>query len=137
MVVIILIATMIAIPVFRGTMKSAQMTDASRTAIRMARYARSMAILRQADCKLQFTDMHITLTCDDPDEPGAKRNLPEAIVIDAFETQAEGITSEKERFVYFYPSGMNDGFELTLMDAKQNKKTLICHPISGKVTIDE
>jgi len=131
-VVIILIATAIATPVFRGTFKSTQMIDATRSTVRMARFARSLSILKQADCTLKFEDNKMVLSCADENEPDTVRRFPADIKISDFESP-----SADERVVHYYSNGMNDGFELTLSDDKDRRRTIECHPISGKVTVDE
>lgn len=136
-VVIILIATAIATPVFRGTFQSTQMTDAVRSTVRMARFARSMAILKQSDCTLTFEESQMVLTCADPTEPKTVRRFPGDIKISQFENQSEQTSSDDARTVHYYSNGMNDGFELTLSDDKDRRQTIECHPITGKVTVDE
>ncbi len=131
-VVIILIATAIATPVFRGTFKSTQMTDAVRSTVRMARFARSLSILKQADCTLTFKENQMTLLCSDPSEPKTVRRFSADIKISDFESP-----SAEEQVIHFYSNGMNDGFELTLSDDKDRRRTIECHPISGKVTVEE
>ena len=132
-VVIVLIATAIGIPTFRGTFKSTQMTDAVRSTIKVARFARSMSIIEQADCTLQFDKNQIKLTCDQ--ETLATRRLPDDIKITAFENENDK-TAEKQT-VHYYANGMNDGFTLTLSDNENRTKTLSCHPITGKVEVEE
>ena len=131
-VVIILIATAIATPVFRGTFKSTQMTDAVRSTVRMARFARSLAILKQSDCTLKFETDRMVLSCADENEPDTSRRFPADIKISDFESP-----SADERVIHYYSNGMNDGFELTLSDDKDRRRIIECHPISGKVTVDE
>ncbi len=133
-VVIILIATAVSVPIFRGTFKSTQMTDAMRSTIRMARFARSMAILRQSDCTLKFEEDRMVLTCADPSEPETIRRFPAGIKISDFESPTE---ETEERTVHYYSNGMNDGFELTLTDSKDRHRIIECHPVTGKVTVDE
>lgn len=139
-VVIILIATGVSVPLFRGTFKSAQMTDAVRATVRMARYARSMAILKQDDCTLRFKEGLLTLSCGETNsaEPEVSRRLPDDIKISAFENQAQTrADSVGNRFVRYYPTGMNDGFKLTLSSENGRYTTVTCHPISGKTTVEE
>ena len=135
-VVIILIATAVSVPVFRGTFQSTQMTDAVRSAVRMARFSRSLAILRQSDCTLRFTDDRMELVCADPDEPGTMRRLPGDIKIDDFENLSQENTSDTERTVRYYSNGMNDGFILTLGDDKGRRRVIECHPFTGKVSVE-
>jgi len=135
--VIILIATAVAAPVFRGTFKSTQMTDAARSTVRMARFARSLSILKQSDCTLTFKEDQMILTCEDENEPDTSRRFPADIKISQFEISTEKNTSTDARVVHFYSNGMNDGFELTLLNDKGRRRTIECHPISGKVTVEE
>lgn len=139
-VVIILIATTVAVPRFSGTLKSTQMTTAVRSTIRTARYARSMAILRQEICTLHFKEHQLTLSCGGTNsaEPQISRKLPDDIKISAFENLAEQDRSPSaNRSVRYYPTGMNDGFELTLSDGGSRRSTITCNPISGKTTVEE
>jgi type II secretion system protein H len=139
-VVIILIATTIAVPRFSGTLKSTQMTSAVRSTIRTARYARSMAILKQEICTLQFKEHQLTLSCGGTNgaEPQISRKLPDDIKISAFENLAEQDRSPSaDRIVRYYPTGMNDGFELTLSDGGSRRSTITCNPISGKTTVED
>ncbi len=136
-VVIILIATAIATPTFRGTFKSTQMTDAVRSTVRMARFARSLSILKQSDCTLKFETDRMVLSCADENEPETVRRFPADIKISQFENSAEENSSTEGRAVHYYSNRMNNGFELTLSDDKERRRTIECHPISGKVTVDE
>jgi prepilin-type N-terminal cleavage/methylation domain-containing protein len=139
-VVIILIATTIAVPRFSGTLKSTQMTSAVRSTIRTARYARSIAILKQDICTLQFKGQQLTLSCGGTNsvEPQISRKLPDDIKISAFENLAEQDRSPSaDRIVRYYPTGMNDGFELTLSDGGTRRSTITCNPISGKTTVED
>jgi len=136
-VVIILIATAVSVPIFRGTFQSTQMTDAVRSTIRMARFARSIAILKQSDCTLTFEEDRMILTSADPSEPKTERRFPGDIQISEFEILSKTDDFSETRAVHYYANGMNDGFELTLEDDKNRKKVIECHPITGKVTVDE
>ena len=135
-VVIILIATAVATPVFRGTFKSTQMTDAVRSTVRMARFARSLSILKQSDCTLKFEENRMILTCADSNEPKTERRFSADIQISNFEISTEKNTAADARVVHYYSNGMNDGFELTLSDDKGRRRIIECHPISGKVTVE-
>ncbi len=138
--VIILIATGVSVPLFRGTFKSAQMTSAVRSTVRTARYARSIAVLKQEECTLSFKEGLITITCGGTNsaEPEVSRRLPDDIKISAFENLA-GMdkNSDGVHTVRYYPAGMNDGFKLTLSDDKNRRSTVVCNPISGKTTVEE
>jgi type II secretion system protein H len=138
-VVILLIAAGIVIPKFKGSFKSAQMTDATRSTVRMARYARSLAILKQEPCTLRFETNRLTLVCGtNSAAPEASRKLPEDIRISSFENQAvdERISDEGRR-VQFHPAGMNDGFKVTFSADDYRRSTVVCNPISGKITVVE
>jgi hypothetical protein len=108
------------------------MKDAVRSTVRVARYARSMAILNQTDCTLSFATNRISLTSSNATL--AVRRLADEIKITAFENLRDD--AEDGRNVLFYSSGMNDGFELTLEDDKNRRATIICNPITGKVEVD-
>ena len=136
-VVIILIASAVAAPIFRGTFQSTQMTDAVRSTVRMARFARSLSILKQSDCTLTFKEDQMILTCADENEPDTSRRFPADIQISQFENKSDETISADARVVHYYSNGMNDGFELTLSNDKDRRRTIECHPISGKVTVDE
>ncbi|MFA7257659.1 MAG: type II secretion system protein [Kiritimatiellales bacterium] len=138
-VVIILIAAGITVPKFKGTFKSTQMTDATRSTVRIARYARSLAILKQETCTLSFESNRLNLVCGtNTTAPEASRKLPEDIQISSFENLAdENRDSEGTRRVQFYPVGMNDGFKVTLNDGGDRRSTVVCNPISGKITVVE
>ncbi len=139
-VVIILIATGVSVPLFRGTFQSTQMNDAVRSTVRMARYARSMSILKQDECTLRFKDGLLTLSCGGTNaaEPETSRRLPGDIKISEFENlaEADGIPDEG-RAVHYYSTGMNDGFSVTFRDEKDRRVTVSCNPISGKTTVEE
>lgn len=142
-VVIILIATGIAVPRFRGSFQHTQMQDAVRSTIRLSRYARSMAIVRQQPVEMAFSStlLSLTLPAAGTNQPGRiDRRLPEDITIDRFETTGrQGLrqAGEEERHsVRFYPTGMNDGFELILRDARGRQVQIRCNPITGKTTAE-
>ena len=135
-VVIILIAAGVVVPKFKGTFKSTQMTDATRSTIRIARYARSLSILQQETCTLRFETNRLTLVCGTNSTAEASRKLPEDIQISAFENLA-GENSDGNRTVKFYPAGMNDGFKVTLSTDNDRRSTVVCNPISGKIIVME
>lgn len=132
-VVIILIVTGIAVPRLSGSFSSTRMKDAVRSTIRVARYARSMAILNQTDCTLSFATNRISLTSSNATL--AVHSFADEIKI----TKFENLRNDKaeDLSVLFYSSGMNDGFELTLEDDKNRRAAIICNPITGKVEVDE
>ena len=132
-VVLILIVTGVAVPKLSGSFSSTRMKDAVRSTIRVARYARSMAILEQADCTLTFATNRISLTSSNATL--AVRRLADEIKITHFENLAD--SSIEGNTVLFYSSGMNDGFEVTFEDEKNRRHTITCNAITGKVTLDE
>lgn len=140
--VIILIAAGVSVPLFRGTFQSTQMTDAVRSTVRMARYARSIAVIRQDVCTLCFKESLLTLSCGSGGtnsiEPEISRRLPGDIRISHFENLA-GTDEKREdsHTVRYYPTGMNDGFKLTLGDANDRRTRVICNPVTGKTTVEE
>ncbi len=137
-VVITLIAAGVAIPKLKGTFKSTQMTDATRSTIRIARYARSLAILKQETCVLSFESNRLNLVCGTNNAtPEASRKLPDDVQISSFENLAEDKISVADRSVQFYSAGMNDGFKVTLSTDEDHRATIVCNPISGKVTVVE
>lgn len=138
-VVIILIAAGVVVPKFKGTFKSTQMTDATRSTVRIARYARSLAILQQEACTLRFETNRMTLVRGtNTASPEASRKLPEDIKISSFENLAdENRHASEGRAVKFYPAGMNDGFKVTYSTDNDRRATVVCNPISGKVTVVE
>ncbi len=139
MVVIILIVTGIAVPKFRGTFQTTQMQDAVRSAIRLARYARSMSIMKTEECSLRFDDHLIALSFGETKNSECiTRRLPDDIQISEFENLSYPEQNEdKGRTVLFYPTGMNDGFELTLCNKNDQKIIITCNPFTGKVTTEE
>jgi prepilin-type N-terminal cleavage/methylation domain-containing protein len=137
-VVITLIAAGIAVPKLKGTFKSTQMTDATRSTVRIARYARSLSILKQDTCTLSFESNRLLLVCGtNSATPEAFRKLPGDVQISSFENLAEDKISDGTRSVQFYSAGMNDGFKVTLSTDEDHRATIICNPISGKVTVVE
>jgi general secretion pathway protein H len=138
-VVITLIAAGIVVPKFKGSFKSTQMTDATRSTVRIARYARSLAILKQEPCTLRFETNRLMLVCGtNVASPEASRKLPDDIKITSFENLAvDERVSDGSRSVQFYPAGMNDGFKVTLSADEIRRSTVICNPISGKITVVE
>jgi general secretion pathway protein H len=140
-VVIILIATAVAVPVFRGTFQSTQMKDAVRSTVRLTRYARSLAILRQSDCTLHFDKQKIRATVSSASTNAAEeivRTFPGDIQIVEFESESRSDEIPSDQWtVRFYASGMNDGFTLTLRDEKERRTRITCHPVTGKVEVEE
>jgi len=132
-VVIILIVSGVAVPRLSGSFSSTRMKDAVRSTVRVTRYARSMAILNQADCTLSFATNRISLTT--AKGTLAARRFSAEIKITEFENLADD--NGGERNVLYYSNGMNDGFELTLEDDKNRRTTIHCNPITGKVIVDE
>jgi len=137
-VVIILIAAGVVVPKFKGTFKSTQMTDATRSTVRIARYARSVSILKQETCTLRFETNRMMLVCGtNSATPEASRKIPEDIEIRSFKNLAEDENRTEGRAVNFYAGGMNDGFEVTFAAGETRRATIVCNPISGKVTVVE
>lgn len=139
-VVIILIAAGIAVPKFKGTFKSTQMTDATRSTVRMARYARSLAILKQEPCTLIFATNRLNLVCGtNTVSPEVSRKLPSDIEISSFEnlTDDTNPSADGGRSVRFYSAGMNDGFKVTLSAGGDRRSTVRCDPITGKIVVVE
>ena len=139
-VVIILIATGISVPLFRGTFQSAQMTDAVRSTIRMARFARSMSIIKQDEVTLCFKESQMFIACGGTNNaaPEISRRLPDGIKISSFENQAGNDKNPDEgHTVRYYPTGMNDGFKLTFGGEKDRRSTVTCNPITGKTTVED
>lgn len=135
-VLIILIAAGVTVPRFKGTFKSAQMTDAVRSTVRIARYARSLAILQEETCILRFEERRLVLVCSSDTKAGASRRLPDDIQIASFENLAgENRSSDGVREVRFYPAGMNDGFKVTFSAGETRRSTITCNPVSGKITV--
>lgn len=137
-VVIILIVAGIAVPKFKGSFKSTQMTDATRSAVRIARYARSMSILKQEACVLRFETNRMVLVCGtNSASPEASRKIPDDVIIRSFENLSDESPASREgRTVKFYPAGMNDGFEITFEAGENRRATIVCNPISGKVSVE-
>ena len=139
-VVIILIATGISVPLFRGTFQSAQMTDAVRSTIRMARYARSISIIKQDEVTLCFKESQMSLSYGGTNNaaPEISRRLPDDIKIGSFENLAGNNKNPEEvHTVRYYPTGMNDGFKLTFGGEKNRSSTVTCNPITGKTTAED
>lgn len=139
-VVIILIATGISVPLFRGTFQSAQMTDAVRSTIRMSRFARSMAIIKQDEITLCFKESQMSLAGGGTNNaaPEISRRLPDDIKISSFENMAgNDKNTEEGHTVRYYPTGMNDGFKLTFSGEKDRRSTVTCNPITGKTTAED
>ncbi len=139
-VVIILIATGISVPLFRGTLKTAQMNSAVRATIRMARFARSMSIIKQDVCTLRLKDGLLTLSVGGPNsaEPEISRRLPDEIKISAFENLAKADKNlNEEHTVRYYPTGMNEGFKLTFSNEDNRRTKVSCNPLTGKTTVEE
>jgi type II secretory pathway pseudopilin PulG len=137
-VVITMIIAGVAIPKFKGSFKSTQMTDAVRSTVRIARYARSLSILQQETCTLRFETNRLVLVCGTNTlSPAASRNLPDDITVSSFRNLNEEAADREARAVRFYPAGMNDGFKLTLSADGGRRTEVECQPISGKVTVTE
>lgn len=141
-VVIILIASGVAVPRLRGTFQHTQMQDATRSTLRMARFARSMAIVRQETCVLTIHTNRIELTIAAAGTNAAQqivRRFPDDITLAGFESPARPVPGDSGTGhpVRFFPAGMNDGFELTLRDARDRRMLIRCNPITGRTTVEE
>jgi prepilin-type N-terminal cleavage/methylation domain-containing protein len=137
--VIILIAAGVAMPRFKGTFASAQMTDTVRTATRMARYARSLSILKQSVCTLEFEDSRMILFCGtNSATPETVRRMPDDIKLSSFENlTSDAPRAAAARRIRFYPAGMNDGFRVTFQAGEVRRSTVLCSPVTGKITVLE
>ena len=123
-------------PVFRSNLKSMQIQDAERTTIRLARFARSMSILKNSDCVLSFSDKQITLNFGTNQTESITRSLPADVKIESFQNTANSRRrSSEERDVTFYPSGMNDGFRITFSAGSDLRSEIVCSPVTAKTTV--
>jgi hypothetical protein len=115
------------------------MTDAVRATVRLAYYARSLAILKQEPCTLRFDDTQIVLLCGTNSvETNAFRKLPEDIRFSSFENLSEDKRKyDGIRAVQYYPAGMNDGFKLTISTDRDHEAVITCNPVSGKIMVVE
>ncbi|MFA5689387.1 MAG: prepilin-type N-terminal cleavage/methylation domain-containing protein [Kiritimatiellales bacterium] len=145
-VVVIGLAAGVAIPSFRGGLSSLQMRDAERTTIRLARYARSMSILKQSECVLEFTESRISMKCAGGTNENSAgetltRKLPEHVTIELFQNTAQSTATSRRRRhdedkrVRFYPSGMNDGFKIIYSAGGGQRSEIICNPVTAKTTV--
>jgi len=140
-VVIIGIVAGIAVPRITGSFQSSKMRVAARDIVKVSRFARSTAILKQSECTLFLKDGQIILLCaaegTNTALPELTRRLPDGIIIEDFENFTDPAqTAEEGYIVKYYASGMNDGFRLALT-AEKDRVKISCDRISGKMKTEK
>ena len=124
-VVIMGIAVAIAMPSFVRSIQAQRLGSAARTVTTVARYARSMAVLKQSDLVVTFNlaNGQIDLVSSNANLPSFSRVLNEVsmqeITIEGAEPVTEGVCS-----VPFLRNGVCVPFAVTIADQNGNYVTL-------------
>ncbi len=159
-VVIIMIATAVAVPSFVHSFRGAKLRTAGRSLVMASRYARSVAVLQQVQTSLLFdselgsyeivsvstgneSGKFLNDTTGGEEEQAAtvssllKRTLPEGVQFAGVRGTGDGEVLEIEGIFYvsYYPNGLCDAYEVELVDDRSKRMRMEVDPLSGKSTV--
>lgn len=161
--VIILLASFVAMPSLVRSMRGARLRSSLRTTIMAHRYTRSLAVLEQKYAAISFDtekqtievvtvatsgggipDSRFIEDLAQPEEPleaqvtpDMARSLEEGVRISDFRFEGEGIEKEGVYLVRYYPNGMCDGYSLRLADEKGKEVEITVERFSGQVEVKD
>ncbi len=160
-VVIILIASAIAIPSFTRSFRGAKLRASTRAIVASSRYARSRAVLQQVQAALLFDtelgtmevvsidqgDTSKKFLNDEPlegeeaapnVESRLKKQLEQDVRIVAISSDdPDGIAEiDGIYWVMYYPNGMCDQYVVELEDDQQKRVRIEVDPLSGKSAVE-
>lgn len=161
-VVIILLASFVAMPSLVRSMRGARLRASLRTTIMVHRYTRSLAVLEQKYAAISFDtekqtievvtvatggggDSRFIEDLAQPEEPlqaqvtpDLARSLEEGVRMRDFRFEdGEGIEKDGVYLVRYYPNGMCDGYRLRLVDEKGKEVEVAVERFSGQVEVTD
>ncbi|MBU1694783.1 MAG: prepilin-type N-terminal cleavage/methylation domain-containing protein [Verrucomicrobia bacterium] len=162
-VVIILLASFVAMPSFVRSLRGARLRASLRTVIMVHRYARSLSVLQQKhaavlfDTEMQTLEVVVVTLRGGLDqtsgfledraqagegfqadaEPDLVRHLEEGVRILDVRIEKGGQENEGIYLVRYYPNGMCDAYSLRLADEKNKRVEIAVEPFSGQVKVEE
>lgn len=162
-VIIILLASFVAMPSFVRSLRGARLRASLRTVVMTHRYTRSLAVLEQKYAAISFDTEKQTLEVvtvavsggassdsrflEDLAMPGEPvqasatpdlvRRLEDGVKIHDFRFEDEGIEKEGVYLVRYYPNGMCDGYSLRLGDEKGKQVEIAVERFSGQLEVKE
>ena len=160
-VVIIMIATAVAIPSFTRSFRGAKLRTAGRELVMASRYARSVAVLQQVQTSVLFdselgTCEIVSISTGDEsskflnDTSGEeaeqapatvksllKKTFPDGVQITSVQSTDENAVQEIEGIFYvsYYPNGQCDAYEVVLTDDRGQSLRMDVDALSGKSTV--
>ncbi len=165
-VAIALIAAGIAVPLFSRSFQGSQLRAATRQVVMTAKYARSMAVLKQRYMAILFDRVggsievvaladraalaarsrFLSDRAEDAEGDGEKaaapitselrKPLPADIRIDSFQSSGGGQALDDIHWVNYYPNGMSDGFEVLLADKSGGRARVTLDGLSGDAKVE-
>lgn len=164
-VAIALIAAGISVPLFSRSFQGSQLRAATRQVAMTAKYARSMAVLRQQYMAILFdkvagsvevvsitdrralagrnrfmaergaTDGNAEAEAAPTIRSELRKALPADVSITSFSTRAENRSLEDVFWVNIFPNGMGEGFEIELQDKAGKRARVRVDGLSGDATV--
>lgn len=162
-VAIALIAAGIAVPLFSRSFQGSQLRAATRQVAMTAKYARSMAVLKQQHMAMLFDkvdgSIEVVSIADrralaerdrfmaergatDTETNSApairselRKALPADVKISSFNTRAADRSLDDVYWVNIFPNGMSEGFEIELLDKAGKRARVQVDGLSGDATV--
>ena len=124
-VVIIGVASAVAIPTFARSFRGAKVRNSTRTVMMMHRHAQTKAVLGQRYMALLFDEVKGTLEMVDQGQPGVK--------IRSFRggKEIDGI-----HFVSYYPNGMCEAYSVEIGDDENRTAKIKVDAVTGKAKVE-
>ncbi len=136
-VVISLVMTSIAIPVFTGSLEGNQLKSAARIFNRTHKYARSMAVLKGTEMFLHFNETNnvLSVSAGTNEVPLIKREIPEKIRVSDLMVDEES-NDDFEPIIYAI-SGQCPNYSVTFSDSNDGQIEIEIDGIAGAVNISD
>ena len=165
-VVIIGVASAVAVPTFARSFRGAKVRNSTRTVMMMHRHAQSKAVLGQRYMAILFDEVKGTLEMVDQGQPGVKKDVffgglggeaAPAPAGDAPAEEAPAISSLLVRkleegvkirsfhggkeidgihFVSYYPNGMCEAYSVEIGDDENRTAKIKVDAVTGKAKVD-
>ncbi len=142
---ILVVMMAVAAPAFSRMHQSSSLRAAARTMLSSFRYARSVAVTRQTEVRLVFSDdrRSFRLMTRRPTETGEQfvperttlgqdRKLP--VGINA--SMTKGASAEDEKLLAFHSNGSTDEAVLTLTNRSGQKMYVTLYPATGRASVE-
>lgn len=143
---ILVVMMAVAAPAFSRMHQSSSLRAAARTTLASFRYARSMAVTRQTEVRLIFSDesRSFQLLTRRPTELGDEQFVPERtalgrqrkLPVGINASMTKGVSAEDEKLLAFHSNGSTDEAVLTLTNGSGQKMYVTLYPATGRASIE-